>query len=67
MTFEIIQELQNDALLAKSQVFYGTKTKEEVREVIMLWINAFNKKSREISKKLHITPKTISFESFIRF
>lgn len=44
----------------------GDITREQAKEYIMPYINAFNEKSIAIAKKYGMKPKTISFGQYMR-
>lgn len=52
----------------KGRMLYrsGNATMEEAKELVMPYINLFNKRSKEIAKKYNQRPKFISFNSFCR-
>ena len=60
------QELKSIAENARSLYRSNLITREEAKERIEPFIEAYNKKSIEIAKKFNQKPKTISFVSFLR-
>lgn len=44
----------------------GYATREEAKELVMPYINHFNKFAKELAKKYNQRPKFISFSSFCR-
>lgn len=60
------QQLKNIADEGKYLYKIGKITREEAKEKIMPYIQAFNEKSISIAKKYGMKPKKISFTSYIR-
>ncbi|WP_136498825.1 hypothetical protein [Enterococcus faecalis] len=60
------KELKSVAENARSLYRSNLITREEAKERIEPFIEAYNKKSKEIAKKFNQKPKTISFVSFLR-
>lgn len=60
------KELKSVAENARSLYRSNLITREEAKERIEPFIEAYNKKSKEIAKKFNQKPKTISIISFLR-
>ena len=63
---EKIQELKLIAENARYLYTIGHITREEAKNDIMPYINAINKKAKELAKKYNQKPKLVSFNSFCR-
>lgn len=61
-----LQQLKDDAFLARNLYKGGAIDREEARTRIMPYINAYNVKVVEIAKKYNQKPKKISFITFLR-
>ena len=58
--------LLTQAEYAKGAYISRMITREEAKEMIMPYINAYNAKAKEIAKKYNMRAKTITFTSFMR-
>lgn len=61
-----IEELKENAEKGRVLYNHGNISREEAKEYIMPYINAFNEKSAEIAKKYGMKPKKISFGQYMR-
>lgn len=60
------KELKMKADVAKANLYLGTFTYDEAKEAIKPYVEAYNKKSKEIAKKYNQRPRTITVASFLR-
>jgi len=58
--------LKIDADYYRELLLRGVVSYDTAREHIMPYIDAINKKSKELAKKYKVTAKIISFSSFVR-
>lgn len=63
---EEIKALRERAEHGKFLYGIGAIDREECREMVMPYIEAFNVKSKEIAKKYGMRAKTITFSQFLR-
>lgn len=61
-----MEEIKVKAFEAKESYRAGFITREEAKELITPYIEAFNNKSREIARKYGMKAKTITFAGFVR-
>ncbi|MGE6260884.1 hypothetical protein ACQKCU_23910 [Heyndrickxia sporothermodurans] len=58
--------LKHEAEKAKIEYKQRLINREEAKERIHPYVEAFNKKSKEIAKKYHQKPKLLSVSSYLR-
>lgn len=58
--------LYSKSLEARSKYRMGVIRREKAQEIIDPYIQAYNEKTKEISKKYNQRPKFISFSIFVR-
>lgn len=61
-----VQNLKKNAEEFKALYRIKEVSRDQAKENIMPYIDAFNSKSKEIAKKYGMKPQTISFAKFIR-
>ncbi len=61
-----MEELKENAERGRILYNSGEISREEAKELIMPYIDAYNEKTTEIAKKYNMKPKKISFGQFIR-
>ena len=61
-----MEEMKAKAFEAKDLYRMNLISRNEAKELIMPYINAFNSKSAEIAKKYNMRAKIISFAEFVR-
>lgn len=60
------KELKMRADAAKANLYLGAITYDEAKEAVKPYVEAFNKKSKEIAKKYNQRPRTITVSKFLR-
>ena len=62
---EYSKELKQQAEIARAQYRANYITREEAREQIMPYLDAVNKRSKELAKKYNQKPKLVTFASYV--
>jgi hypothetical protein len=63
MDIKLLEEKAHGARLLYKQ---GKITRQECFDIVILYINAYNAKSKQIAKKYNQNPRLLNFQSYIR-
>ena len=63
---DLVKKLYEDAFTAKDLLKVNKISYDKAKELCMPYIDAWNKLAKEKAKKFKISPKKITFSSFIR-
>jgi len=61
-----VEEMKINAEAARDRYKMGELNRKEAKEIIDLYLNVFNEKSKELAKKWNQKPKLITLAGYLR-